>query len=116
MKASLLIGIVSFGLVAGTAGAADIADPAKTQANWKTHCYSCHGNDGRGKTKAGRKAKVKDLTDAKIQKQYSDQQMYDQIKSGMKDKKGKDMMKPYGDKLNDAEIKDLIAFVRTLAK
>jgi cytochrome c553 len=39
----------------------------ETVALWKEHCASCHGMDGRGKTKAGRKAKVKDLTDKKYQ-------------------------------------------------
>ncbi len=89
---------------------------ADAEANWKKNCASCHGNDGKGKTRAGRKAKVKDQTDAKVQKAYTDDQAFKHLKEGMKDDKGKEQMKPYGDKLSDAEIKDLIAYVRKFAK
>jgi len=110
MKTTTLIGILALGLIATPAMAAD------TAANWKKHCYSCHGKDGKGKTRAGRKAKVKDLTDAKVQALYSDAEMFDQLKNGMKSNSGKELMKPYADKLSEAEMKHLIAFVRTLAK
>lgn len=110
MKTTTLIALVASGFLISSATAAD------TAANWKTHCYSCHGKDGKGKTRAGRKAKVLDLTDPKVQALYSDAEMFDQLKNGMKSKDGKELMKPYGDKLSDAEMKDLVAFVRTLAK
>lgn len=88
------------------------ADVAK---NWEDHCASCHGKDGKGATRAGRTAGVKDFTDAAYQKEITDAKAVDQIKNGMKDKDGKEKMKAYGDKLNDEEIKALIAFIRTLA-
>lgn len=96
------------------AGAA--ASEASVDDNWKKHCASCHGKDGKGKTRAGRKAKVKDHTDAKVQASYTDKQAFENLKKGMKSDKGKEQMKPYGDKLSDAEINELIAFVRKLAK
>ena len=115
-KKPLLMGVLS-ALVAVSAGqAADIVDAEKTAANWKKNCLSCHGKDGEGKTKAGRKAKVKDLTDVEYQKKFTDEKMFSQIKLGMKDDNGKELMKAYGDKLKDAEIKDLVAFVRKLQK
>jgi len=90
--------------------AADVA------ANWNTHCASCHGKTGKGDTKAGKKADVKDLTDAKYQGTLTDDQMFKQIKEGMKDKNGKEKMKAYGGTLSDDEIKALVAHVRTLKK
>ena len=33
----------------------------------EVHCTKCHGEDGRGQTKAGKKLDVKDYTDAKVQ-------------------------------------------------
>ena len=84
--------------------------------NWKKHCASCHGKDGKGKTRAGRKAKVRDHTDAKVQAAYTDKQAFDNLKKGMKSDKGKTLMKPYAEKLSDAEINELIAFVRKLVK
>lgn len=98
------------GAVAGTGQAAEMAE------NWTKHCASCHGKEGKGDTKAGRKADVKDLTDAKYQANFTDEQMFKQIKEGMKDKNGKEKMKPFGGTLADDEVKALITFVRGLKK
>jgi len=38
------------------------------------------------------------------------------LKEGMKDKNGKERMKPFGGTLSDEEINALVAFVRTLKK
>ena len=89
---------------------------AELAENWTKHCASCHGNDGKGNTKAGKKADVKDLTDPKYQAAFSDEQMFKQIKEGMKDTKGKEKMKPFGGILSDDEIKALVAHVRSLKK
>jgi mono/diheme cytochrome c family protein len=99
-------------LAIGTAslGAADVKE------NWEKQCASCHGKDGKGQTKAGRKADVKDLTDATYQASFTDEQMFKQIKEGMKDKNGKEKMKAFGGTLSDEEIKALVAFVRGLKK
>lgn len=88
---------------------------ATVAENWDTNCASCHGKDGKGATRAGRTAGVKDFTDAAYQKEITDAKAVDQIKNGMKDKDGKEKMKAYGDKLNDEEIKALIALIRTFA-
>ena len=89
---------------------------ADLQENWTKHCGSCHGKDGKGLTKAGKMANVKDFTDPKYQESFTDEQAYRQIKEGMKDKAGKEKMKPFGDKLTDEEIKAIVAFVRGLKK
>ena len=93
-----------------------IAFGADAAANWTQHCASCHGKDGKGETKAGRKADVKNLTDATYQATFTDEQMFKQIKEGMKDKNGKEKMKAFGGTLSDDEIKALVAFVRGLKK
>ena len=102
--------VMTLGLVAGTCTAADVAE------NWTKNCGSCHGKDGKGETKAGKKAEVKDLTDAKYQDSFTDEQMLKQIKEGMKDKNGKEKMKPFADKLSEEEIKALVAYVRAFKK
>ena len=86
----------------------------QTVALWKEHCASCHGMDGRGKTKAGRKAKVKDLTDKKYQASFTDTEGFLNTKNGMKSKKGKELMKPFADKVKDEELKQLMKFLRIL--
>lgn len=85
------------------------------EALWKKNCTSCHGADGKGKTKAGRQAKVKDFTDAEYQKTFTDEFATKRLKEGIIED-GKERMKPFGDKLTDAEIKELLAFVRAFAK
>src|SRR3954464_16047688 len=80
---------------------------AETAENWTNHCAACHGADGKGQTKAGKKADVKDLTDSKYQATFTDEQMFKQIKEGMKDKNGKEKMKAFGGTLSDDEIKAL---------
>ena len=89
---------------------------ADVTENWTKNCVSCHGKDGKGDTKAGRTAGVKDFTDPKYQATLKDDAMAKQIKEGMKDDKGKELMKSFGDKVNDQEITDLIAFVRKFKK
>lgn len=92
-----------------TASAADV------QALWNQHCVSCHGKDGKGQTKAGRKAGVKDQTDPQYQAGLTDEKMFTAIKQGLKED-GKEKMKPFADKLKDEEIKALVAHVRSFKK
>lgn len=89
---------------------------ATAAENWTQSCASCHGDDGVGKTKMGHKAGAKDLTDAAYLKGFTDDQMLANLKNGEKGDDGKVKMKPYADKLADAELKDLVAYVRGLAK
>ncbi|MFM8469005.1 MAG: c-type cytochrome [Limisphaerales bacterium] len=98
-------------LLVGTATlpAADVAE------NWTKHCGSCHGADGTAKTKAGRMAGAKDLTDGAYQKQFTDEQILQRLKDGVTDK-GKEKMKPFKGTLTDDELKALVAKVRTFAK
>jgi mono/diheme cytochrome c family protein len=110
MKESMmLIGVLSLALVTS-------ALAAETKEVWEKNCASCHGKDGKGETKAGKKAEVKDLTDAKYQESFTDEKMLQQIKEGLKDKNGKEKMKPFGDKLSAEEINGLISYIRAFKK
>ena len=111
MKTKTLLLVTTGLLLVGTSTlpAADVAE------NWTKHCASCHGQDGTAKTKAGRMAGAKDLTDAAYQKQFTDEQMVQRLKDGVTDK-GKEKMKPFKGTLSDDELKALVAKVRTFAK
>jgi mono/diheme cytochrome c family protein len=82
---------------------------------WDKNCASCHGKDGKGDTKMGKKAGVKDYTDAKFQAEYNEEKGAKAIKEGVKDN-GKEVMKPFAEKLSDADIKALAAYVKTFKK
>jgi mono/diheme cytochrome c family protein len=86
---------------------------ADAKANWDANCVQCHGKDGKADTKMGKTLNAKDLTDPKVQSQFTDAKAAESIKNGVKEN-GKTTMKAFGDKLNDADIKALVAYVRTL--
>jgi cytochrome c553 len=101
----------------GLAAAALITAPlglraADVEENWSKNCMSCHGKDGKGETKAGKKAGVKDMTDPKYQSEITEEKAMAAIKDGIK-QDGKEKMKPFAAKLNDEEIKALVAKVRS---
>jgi mono/diheme cytochrome c family protein len=112
MKKYLLLGTFASLLLA----AASVGRAADAPATWTQNCASCHGADGGGHTKAGKKVGAKDLTDGAGQKAFTDDQAFSAIKAGFKDDKGAVKMQPFADKLSDDEIKTLVAYVRTLAK
>jgi mono/diheme cytochrome c family protein len=84
------------------------AEPAEI---FNKKCASCHGKDGKGKTKQGEKLKIKPLSDGKA----TDAEAEQQIADGAKDKEtGKERMPAFKGKLTPAEIKDLVKYGRTL--
>ena len=91
--------------------AAGLAWAAPASENWDNHCTKCHGADGKGLTKVGKKLNLKDYTDAKVQAEMKDEEMCKVIGAGVMDK-GKEKMKAYKDELSADEIKDLVAFIR----
>ncbi len=100
---------VAAGLCLATVLSAPAAD---VKENWTKNCAKCHGEDGKGDTKMGKKAGAKDLTDAKFQDSKKDDQLFKSIKEGVKEG-DKTLMKAYGEEgLSDDEIKALVAYVR----
>ena len=85
---------------------------APVAENWENHCTKCHGADGKGQTKAGRKLNVRDYTDPKVQAEMKDEEMIKATADGILDKAGKEKMKAYKDELSEAEIKELVAYIR----
>jgi cytochrome c6 len=79
-----------------------LADDAA--ATYKAKCAMCHGADGKGG-----KMGTKDFASPDIKSQ-SDAQLVEAIT------KGKGKMPAYGEKLKDTEIKDLVTYIRGLAK
>ena len=83
--------------------------------NYDKSCASCHGKDGKGDTKMGKKEGVKDYTDPKTWEGLDDAKAFKSVKEGMKEG-DKVKMKPFADKLSDDDIKAVIAYMRTLKK
>src|SRR5215475_9110846 len=86
---------------------AGISVGADAAANWNQLCASCHGKDGSGNTAMGKKLGVKD---------YSKDQGFSDAEATNVIKNGKGKMKGYKVKLSDADVKALVAYVRSLKK
>jgi len=81
---------------------------AQTAADtYKAKCQMCHGADGSGNTPAGKSMKTVAFSDPSV-KSKSDADLAAITKSG------KNKMPAYSGKLTDAQIHDLIAYIRTL--
>ncbi len=103
-------------LLAGAAfqSSANAADLAKAKVIYDKQCAKCHAKDGTGKTKMGQKLKAKDYTKAEVQAKMKDDKAFKVIKEGLK-QNGKTLMKPTKG-VTDAQIKDLIAYMRKFKK
>jgi cytochrome c553 len=107
MKTKTKVALTALVLSLGT-GAAHAAPAAD---NWDNHCASCHGTDGKAQTKTGKKLKLKDYTDAKVQADLKDEDMIKATADGVVID-GKEKMKGYKAELSAEEIKDLVAYIR----
>jgi len=77
------------------------------EATYKAKCQSCHGAAGTPNPAMAKAMNIKAATDPDIKKLTADQ-MFESVKNG----KGK--MQPFKDKLSDQEIKDSVAYFRSL--
>lgn len=94
---------VAFLMLSGTAAVA--ADAA---ALWEKNCASCHGKDGKAKTKMGEKLKVRDLTDPKVMATLNKTNVTESMTKGVKEEGGEKLvMKSYAEKLSAEEIQAL---------
>jgi len=105
LSRAVVLAILAAGLALWSTPAA--ADDAA--ATYKAKCAMCHGADGKGDTPVGKKMGIRDLTSADVQK-MSDAELITITT------KGKNKMPAYESKLSTAQIKDLVAYIRQLAK
>ena len=108
MKRALIISLTALALSLPAARAAD------AQATYDEQCAKCHGADGKGDTKMGKKLGVKDYTDPKVQAELKDDKAATTIKDGLKE--GDKTLMKANDKLSDDELKALIAHMRSFKK
>jgi mono/diheme cytochrome c family protein len=86
---------------------------ASAADNWENSCAACHGADGKAQTKQGKKLKIRDYTDPKVQAEMKDDEMVKAILDGYF-QNGKQTMKGFKDEYSEKEAKDLVAFIRQL--
>src|SRR2546429_1424870 len=81
----------------------------KSAATYKAKCASCHGADGKGDTPAGKSTKTRSFADPEVVK-ASDDDFAGIIE------KGKGKMPGYSKSMKPDAIKDMVAYIRSLAK
>jgi cytochrome c6 len=90
-------------LLASTVGFAQ----APGETVYKASCQSCHGANGIPSAAMAKMLNVKPVSDPDIKK-LTAEQMFTSVKEG------KNKMKPFKDKLTDAQIKDSVTYYRAL--
>lgn len=88
---------------------------ASAADNWENSCASCHGADGKGDTRQGKRLKLKDYTDKAALAGMTDEQLIQIVTDGVV-VDGKQRKKGYKDELTSDEIAALVKHVRSFAK
>ena len=90
-----------------------MSSPANAQTGgeklYKAKCASCHGADGAGATPAGKATKARDFCSEDVKKETGEEWTTIIVK-------GKNKMPAYDKKISDADIKELMAYIRGLCK
>ena len=76
---------------------------------YKSKCQMCHAADGSGNTPAGKSTKARPFNSPEVMK-LSDDDLINVTKNGHA------KMPAFGGKLTEAQIKDVVAHIRTLQK
>jgi len=117
MRKSLLITALLIGGSALFSLNLQAQDDIDVELLWKKNCKKCHGDDGKGQTRVGAKLGLADYTDPAVQATFTDEEAFEITMNGVVDEEsGKETMKPYKDKLSEAEVHALVAYVRAFAE
>ena len=94
-------------LIVSLAGVASAENPGK--GIFTSKCIICHGADGTGKTQIGKTLKIPDFHSPEIKK-LPDADLKTVITNG------KNKMPPFKEKLTEAQIDQVLSYVRELGK
>ena len=113
MKKLILFG-ASLALIVPAAASA--GDAAAGKAKYDMFCSSCHGASGKGDGPAGAalNPKARDFTDAAWQDATDDATIHKAIKEGGAAIGKSPLMPPWGASLSDADIDNVVAYIRSL--
>jgi cytochrome c551 len=101
--------VAAFAALSVLAASSSPVQAQEAAATFKTKCAACHGADGKGETAIGKANKVRDLGSPEVQKQ-TDAELTTIIETG----KGK--MPGYAKSLKPEQVKELVAYIRSIAK
>ena len=117
MQKSIFWLLVIFLLVFHDGGTVWAQNQAEGKNLYATYCSSCHGDKGKGDGLASKSLPIKlaDHTDGSIMNQLSDKFLFDIISNGGNSVGKSSMMPGWGSQLNEKQIRDIIAYIRSIA-
>lgn len=121
-RAARALGLLVLALsIAWTARApwAATGDPQRAELLFRRYCAVCHGHGGGGDGPNApylEEDRPRDLTDARYVVKLSDEHLYRVIQEGGRAIQGSRFMPPWGRTLSPSQIRDLVAYTRTLAE
>ncbi len=112
-KSGLAVAVAAVMLVA----ASHVALADGTAELWNKKCAICHGKDGKGDTKIGKKKGVKDLTDPAVRAKFDRGRMIKSVTEGIPEEDGDGfLMKGFSEKLSAEEIAALVDYAIAIGK
>lgn len=98
-------------------GFARAQNQAEGKGLYTKYCSACHGDNGKGDGVAARALPVKptDHTNGAVMSQLSDKFLIDVIAKGGSAVGKSSFMPAWGGSLNDKQIRDVVAYIRTIA-
>lgn len=98
-------------------GSSSAQNPAEGKKLYATYCASCHGETGKGDGMAAGSLPVKpaDHTSGKVMNQMNDKFLLDIISKGGAAVGKSTFMPSWGGSLNEKQVWDIVAYIRTLA-
>ncbi len=102
------VGILVFSHASLTQAMVDttIVVPVDAKTTFDSKCATCHGKDGRGKTLKGKLRHARDMTDGQWQNDVTDERLFNSISNG------RNKMPSFKKKLSEAQIEELVSYVR----
>src|SRR6266705_6107245 len=100
-------------------GAAPLAQAAgDASSNYSSLCAMCHGPNGKGNGQAAAalNPKPRDFSDCKVMAKDTDETLFKAVKGGGQSIGRSAMMPSWGGSLTDAQIHELVSYIRSFCK
>ncbi|HWO08680.1 MAG TPA: cytochrome c [Polyangiaceae bacterium] len=107
-RAVALYGLMAMAALAQACEPRDQTPVGRGSRVFQRTCAGCHGPDGRGVMRLGLSKPPRDLTDPEFHARVTDEQLRSVIRTG------KGQMPAFGGLMGDADLADVISFIRTL--
>lgn len=99
---------LAFGVLAAACEPADNTPVGRGARVFQRTCSGCHGADGRGVQRLGLLERPRDLTNPAFHAEVTDEQLLRVIRTGKK------QMPAFGGLIADQDLRNVVAFIRTL--